>query len=98
MIIGVKALKLECLTVREMLQLPILQDATLIGGEQGLDRIVRYVDILEVPDLKGWTREGEMLLTTGYSIQHDPALLKNVVKELVQDNGAALAGGHRSMQ
>lgn len=83
-------MNLESLTVREMLQLPILEEAVLIGGEQGLDRIVRYIDIMEVPDLKGWLREGEVLLTTGYAVRDDPGLLTNVVEQLAKGNGAAL--------
>ncbi|TBL79059.1 PucR family transcriptional regulator [Paenibacillus thalictri] len=81
----------EGVTVRELLRLPILKDAKVIGGEQGLDRIVRYIDIMEVPDIKGWLREGELILTTGYSIRHDPGLLEDVVEQLDLANAAALA-------
>ncbi|MCZ8515124.1 PucR family transcriptional regulator ligand-binding domain-containing protein [Paenibacillus filicis] len=84
-------MKFEGVTVKELLRLPILKDAKVIGGEQGLDRIVRFTDIMEVPDIKGWLREGELILTTGYSIRHNPALLEDVVEHLAQVNGAALA-------
>lgn len=79
------------MTVRELLQLPLFKEAKLIGGEKGLDRIVRYVDILEVPDAQMWLREGELIVTTGYPIRHDPSLFPQLVEQLAQVNAAALA-------
>lgn len=79
------------MTVKELLRLPILKDAKLIGGEKGLDRVVSCIDIMEVPDVKGWLREGELILTTGYSIRHDPALLLDLVEQMAQAGAAALA-------
>ncbi|KIL42445.1 purine catabolism regulatory protein-like family [Gordoniibacillus kamchatkensis] len=83
-------MKFKGLTVKDLLKLPILRDSKLISGEKGLDRIVRYIDIMEVPDVTGWLREGELILTTGYSIRHDPALLLNLVEQLAQAGAAAL--------
>jgi len=83
-------MKFKGLTVEDLLKLPILKNAKLVSGEQGLQRIVRYIDIMEVPDVKGWLREGELILTTGYSIRHDPALLLNLVEQLAQTEAAAL--------
>lgn len=79
------------ITLRELMQLPILSKATVISGGQGLDRVVRFVDIMEVPDLKGWISEGVMLLTTAYSIRHDPSLLTNLIYTLDNLGAAALA-------
>jgi len=83
-------MELKGLTVKDMLKLPILRDAKLVSGEKGLDRIVRYVDIMEVPDVKEWLREGEFILTTGYSIRHDPVLLLDVIEQLSLAGAAAL--------
>ncbi|RKN83960.1 PucR family transcriptional regulator ligand-binding domain-containing protein [Paenibacillus ginsengarvi] len=44
-----------------------------------------------MPDVKGWLREGELILTTGYSVRHDPALLEDVIEQLAQANAAGLA-------
>lgn len=79
------------ITISELLRLPVLKDAKVISGEKGLNRIVRFVDIMEVPDVKGWLREGELLLTTAYSIRHDPALLPKLAEQLAQAGAAALA-------
>jgi purine catabolism regulator len=87
----VRDMKFKGLTVKDLLRLPILKDAKLLGGAKGLDRVVRYIDIMEVPDVKGWLREGEIILTTGYSIRHDPALLLDLVEQLALAGAAALA-------
>jgi purine catabolism regulator len=79
------------ITISELLRLPVLKDAKVISGENGLNRIVRFIDIMEVPDVKGWLREGELLLTTAYSIRDDPALLPKLVEQLAQADAAALA-------
>ena len=51
-------------TIRELMEMPLLKDARVISGFEGMDRVVRFIDIMEVPDLRGWLREGELLLTT----------------------------------
>ncbi|RFU70674.1 PucR family transcriptional regulator [Peribacillus saganii] len=79
------------ITLRELLRLPVLKDAKVISGEQGLDRAVRFIDIMEVPDVKEWLREGELLLTTAYAIRHDPSLLPELVELLEKAGAAALA-------
>jgi purine catabolism regulator len=84
-------MNLTGLTVRELLKLPILEHAKLVSGEKGLDRIVRFVDIMEVPDIKGWLREGELVLTTGYSMREDLALLPELIDHLAQANAAGVA-------
>lgn len=79
------------ITLSELLRLPVLKDAKVISGEKGLNRMVKFVDIMEVPDVQGWLREGELLLTTAYSIRHDPTLLPKLVEELAKAKAAALA-------
>ncbi|USG66241.1 PucR family transcriptional regulator ligand-binding domain-containing protein [Brevibacillus ruminantium] len=78
-------------TIRELMEIPPLKDARVISGFEGVDRVVRYIDIMEVPDLRGWLREGELLLTTAYSIRHDPSRLPEIVEHMAQAGAAALA-------
>ncbi|MEK5447053.1 PucR family transcriptional regulator [Paenibacillus sp. FSL R7-0331] len=84
-------MKTRGITLRELMQLSVLGKARVVSGEQGLDRVVRFVDIMEVPDLKGWISEGVMLLTTAYSIRHDPSLLAELIYTLDNLGAAALA-------
>ncbi|MDR9853252.1 PucR family transcriptional regulator ligand-binding domain-containing protein [Paenibacillus sp. VCA1] len=84
-------MNLRGLTVREMLNLPVMKNAKLISGEQGLDRIVQYIDIWEVPDIGSWLREGEMVLTAGYPARDNPSLLTEMIEQLANVNGAGIA-------
>lgn len=79
------------ITVNDLLRLPVLKDAKVISGREGLNRNVQNIDIMEVPDIDGWLRGGELLLTTAYSIRHDLSLLTKLVEKLAQANAAALA-------
>lgn len=79
------------ITLHEVLDLPALKDAKVISGEKGLNRIVRCVDIMEVPDVSGWLKEGVLLLTTAYAIRDNLSHLPKLVKQLANANAAALA-------
>ena len=78
-------------TLEELLMLPALKEARVISGKKGLCRIVQFIDIMEVPDIDGWLREGELLLTTAYSLRNDLAKLPKLVEMLAKANAAALA-------
>jgi PucR family transcriptional regulator, purine catabolism regulatory protein len=63
------------ITVREALSLDTVNRLTIAGGKGGLDRIIKLVNVIEVPDIKDWLIDGEFLLTTGYSFREYPELL-----------------------
>ncbi len=72
--------------------LPVLKDARVISGKQGLCRVVQFIDIMEVSDIDGWLREGKLLLTTtAYSLRNDLSKLPKVVEMLAKANAAAIA-------
>ncbi|AOQ25090.1 Purine catabolism regulatory protein [Moorella thermoacetica] len=79
------------ITVREALRLPQLEGAVLVGGEQGLDRIINSVNIMEVPDIGNYIKPAELLLTTAYPIKDDIRALENLIPELNKCGLAALA-------
>lgn len=86
-------------TVKELLNIPLLKDVKVISGEKGIDRIVRYIDIMEVPDFEGWLREGELLLTTAYSIRNNPLQLPKLIEHMAKAGAAALGiKPHRFIQ
>ena len=59
------------LTVREVLQITPLKDAKVLAGETVLDREVRNVNIVEVPDTVRWMRGGEILFSAGFAFSGD---------------------------
>lgn len=82
--------KKQGVSVKEILRLPIMKDAKVVSGLEGLDRIVRSIDSMEIPEIKPWLREEEILLTTTYSIRNEPKLLTKLVEDLAQAGAAAL--------
>jgi PucR family transcriptional regulator, purine catabolism regulatory protein len=79
------------LRVREVLGVSSLAGAKVLAGAAGLDRIVRYLNIMEVPDILPWVKPHELLLTTGYPLREDPGGLVGLVGELDDRGLAALA-------
>lgn len=78
------------ITVREVLGFDCLQKSRLLAGEEGLDREIRYIDVIEVPDVASWLKEGGFYLTTGYSIKDDISAQLKLVESMVAKRAAAL--------
>lgn len=78
------------ITVKEVLKIDSLKNCKVIAGNNGLDRVIEYVDIFEVPDIINWLRRGLMLLTTGYATKEDPNYLVNIIESMAENNCAAL--------
>jgi purine catabolism regulator len=85
-------------TVREVLALPSLAGAELAAGTGSLDRIVRWVNVMEVPDILPWVKPNELLLTTGFPLRHGrggealpPSGLGELISGLAGRGVAALA-------
>lgn len=77
--------------LRELLAHPSLKAAKLVAGEQGLDRLVKYVNVMEVPDILDWVKEGELLLTTVFAIRNDLGAQSLLIKQLASKKLAGLA-------
>ncbi len=76
------------ITVAEVLALSSLRSARLVAGASGLNRIVRRLNVMEVPDILPWVKADELILTTGYPLRHRPAALIKLVGDL-DDRGLA---------
>lgn len=77
--------------LREILALESLAGARVVGGASGLDRRVRHVNVMEVPDILRWVNADELLLTTAYPLRDDPEALMALVPELAAKGLAGLA-------
>lgn len=78
------------LTVRQCLEIDAWKNVKVVAGEQGLDRKVSFVNIMEVPEVVRWMKGGELLLTAGYAFRDDPGLREELVYSLVKKNIAGL--------
>ena len=74
---------------REVIQLPSLSKLKLVAGESGLERIVKWVHVLDMPDVVSWVRGGELLFMTGMSLK-SPMDLLNIVQVCAKKNVAGL--------
>lgn len=77
--------------LREALKLPPLKHARVVAGAVGLDRVVRYVNVMEVPDILAWVKPDQLLLTTTYPLRDERAALAELVPRLAERGLAGLA-------
>ena len=72
-------------TVREAMRYGAFAGAKLVAGEQGLDRQIEWVRLMETPDIQ--PRSGDLLLTTGFPIKDDRAAQIRLIGRIA-DSGA----------
>jgi len=84
---------IDGLTVREMMGQDAMRGARIIAGAGGLDRVVRRLNVMTVPNIVRWTKQDEFLLTTGYPLRRQPADLPGEFCRLIEQLAAnGLAG------
>ncbi|MFD0616173.1 PucR family transcriptional regulator [Paenibacillus sp. GCM10027629] len=66
----------------QALKLPSLQQATVVAGAEGLDRMIRWVPIVDLPNPLPWVNAGDFLLTTGYGWPQDEEKLCDLIIQL----------------
>ncbi|EZH66362.1 hypothetical protein DH09_10540 [Bacillaceae bacterium JMAK1] len=76
------------ISVQEVLTRPLFNTARIVSGEQGLDRSIRWVHILDVPNFEALIHGNELILSTGAGIQNDNVL--HYVKGLIDQGATAL--------
>lgn len=81
----------DAVALAEVIRMPALAGARVVAGERGLDRPVRSVNVMEVPDILSWVRPDELLLTTAYPLREDPSALEALVPRLADSGLAGLA-------
>jgi len=79
------------ITVKEALSLDVVNRLEVVGGGAGLDRVIKLVNVIEVPDIMDWLIDGEFLLTTGYSFREYPELMETLIPRMSQAESAGLA-------
>jgi purine catabolism regulator len=80
----------DALTVREMLGQDAMRGARIIAGVSGLDRVVRRLNVMTVPNIVRWTKQDEFLLTTGYPLPRQPGEFCQLIEQLAANGLAGL--------
>lgn len=71
------------LTLREALAtVEPLRNSRVVAGERGLDKIIQYVNVMEVPDILDWVHPGELLVTTMYPLRDNAAEIEQLIPRL----------------
>jgi PucR family transcriptional regulator, purine catabolism regulatory protein len=78
------------LTVREMLGQDAMRGTRIIAGADGLDRVVRRLNVMTVPNIVRWTKRDEFLLTTGYPLPREPGEFGRLIEQLAAKGLAGL--------
>lgn len=79
------------LTIREALKLPVFAPAKLVAGQAGLENLIRWVHIVDIPDTTyEWKRFGVLLLTAGFGLRDDPDRQAALVPKLVEQGFAGM--------
>ncbi|MCE5285334.1 MAG: PucR family transcriptional regulator ligand-binding domain-containing protein [Pelosinus sp.] len=75
---------------REIAQLSSFKKSNLVAGNMGLDRLVRWVHFIDLPDVLPWVQGGELLIITGIGLEGNLNRLTLLVQGLIKKNLAGL--------
>jgi purine catabolism regulator len=76
--------------IKDLLEFESLPGLRVLAGEEGVNREVSSVSVMDAPDICDWMRGGEFLITSGYTIQVHPVELEKLVLCLNRAGVAAL--------
>lgn len=78
------------LTVETALkELDVLAEAQVVAGRRGLDRVIGWAHVVDIPDVAAWVRAGDLLLTTAFALKDHPEVQRELVPALA---GKGLSG------
>ncbi|WP_217592387.1 PucR family transcriptional regulator [Cohnella sp. GbtcB17] len=78
------------LTVEDALKIYPLSEGKLTAGQDGVNRIVKSVNVMDAPDITDWVREGDILFTTAYLMKDAPSDGVQLLRKLAQKGAAGI--------
>ncbi|WP_158246385.1 PucR family transcriptional regulator [Sulfobacillus sp. hq2] len=78
------------LTIARLMKTPILKEARLVAGYDGINRMADSVNMMDAPDIVEWIRPQQILITTLYSVKDDRSVLNTLIPQLAERGCAAL--------
>lgn len=73
---------MSTIDVNNVMALDVLKSGRLVAGAKGLSRPIRWVHIVDIPDVVEWVQEGDLLLTTAFAFRERPELQERLVPAL----------------
>jgi PucR family transcriptional regulator, purine catabolism regulatory protein len=77
-------------TVGDILSRPHFHKAKIIAGKKGLDRLIRWVHIMEVTEIGQLINGNELILSTGVGWREDPNIRLSFLKQLIDRKASGL--------
>lgn len=74
----------------QLLEMPELCDLKLVGGGNGTDKIVRWVHVVETPEILQYVQSGELIILTGMAVYDHLQQFIELVEGLINKNAAGL--------
>ena len=82
------------MTISDFLNLPNFSDLNLLAGENGLDRELTNVTVVDTPDGTNWLNGGEFVITTAYMLHEEKDLLEFL--QVLHEKQAAGVGSKKT--
>ncbi len=79
------------MSVRDALALDSFADVEVVAGSGGLDSLILHINVMEVPDILEWVREGDLLFSTLYALRDNPEEQIRLIPQLAAKKLAGLA-------
>ncbi|NWQ43715.1 PucR family transcriptional regulator ligand-binding domain-containing protein [Bacillus sp. EB106-08-02-XG196] len=78
------------LTVSDILSRKHFEQAIMIAGEEGLNRIVKWVHVVEVTNIRNLLNGDELILSTGVAWKGNEDLFVSILNQLIEIHAAGL--------
>lgn len=75
-------------TYKDVLELPEMQQAQVIAGKEGMTKIIRWCHVIEIEDLKEWTSQNILVITTGVALSDIETSMLHMLEILSKQNSA----------
>lgn len=76
--------------VKEALCIGGLTQGWVVAGEEGLNRTISTIEVMEVPEVSSWATPGVLVLTSFYSIKDDSEKQVDIIKALIDREAAGI--------
>lgn len=78
------------LRVSDILSRKHFEQAIILAGEEGINRIVKWVHVVEVTNIGNLLNGDELILSTGVAWKEDEGLFISILNQLVENQAAGL--------
>jgi len=79
------------ISLRNSMKLGKFSECEVVAGQQGMDRVIENITIMELPDIVKWLKRKELILTSLFAIKDDQDAQNVLIQRLYYAGATALA-------